>query len=116
MPGAGDASSRITAVLCREDIRPLTRRVTPEAGQNPKEATMGFLKGLFGGNKSEPGAAAIEDPANMPECGHVTVVPRWDNAEDMGKSDKVTVYHCEGCNTDFTPSELDEARVHHPLG
>lgn len=70
---------------------------------------MGFLKGLFGGGTKE--AAVTGQTAHMPECGHVTVVPRWDNAEDMGKSDRVTVYHCEGCNTDFTPAELDAIRT-----
>lgn len=72
---------------------------------------MGFLKGLFGGGSK----AADTPPTEVrhhaePECGHVTVIPRWDNAADMGKADKVTVYHCEGCGTDFTPAELEAIR------
>ncbi|MDA0815445.1 MAG: hypothetical protein O2924_02590 [Chloroflexi bacterium] len=74
---------------------------------------MGFLKGLFGGSKTEEAQEAHppgEHHQMEPECVHTTVVPRWDNAEDMGKTEKVTVYHCEGCGTDFTPAELAAIR------
>jgi len=74
---------------------------------------MGFLKGLFGGN-SDADEASAKSAHDVPECGHVTVIPRWANAEDMGKTDRITVYHCEGCNTDFTPAELDAVRAAHP--
>jgi hypothetical protein len=71
---------------------------------------MGFLKGLFGG-KSDQRNADAHRPTPEPVCGHVTVIPRWDSAEDMGKTERVTVYHCEGCGTDFTPAELDAFRA-----
>ena len=74
---------------------------------------MGFLKGLFGGNSDADEASGRSSAAELPECGHVTVVPRWANAEDMGKTDRITVYHCDGCNTDFTPAELDAVRAAH---
>lgn len=67
---------------------------------------MGFLSKIFGGGKPE--AAQTSGPP--PECGHMTLVPRWDNAADMGDKDKVTVYSCESCQQQFTPAEAQNIR------
>lgn len=68
---------------------------------------MGILSRIFGGSKAAPGA--VEAPT--PECGHVTLVPRWDSAEDMGKTDKITHYTCEGCNQTISPEEAERIRI-----
>lgn len=65
---------------------------------------MGILDRLF-----KRGAAPVaETPAETPECRHLTLTPRWDNADDMGKMDLVTRYHCEGCGSEFTPREAEQ--------
>jgi hypothetical protein len=72
---------------------------------------MGFLKSVFGGGKKKREEEIIQAAAAAAECGHATLVPRWDSAEDMGKADKITVYHCEGCSKDFTPAEAEAMRA-----
>lgn len=57
----------------------------PEAPESPQESD----------------ASTMEDTA----CPHLALVPRWDSVADMGHEDRVTGYHCEGCNTDFTAEE-----------
>jgi hypothetical protein len=59
---------------------------------------MSLLRKLFG--KEKP-AAVLEKPP----CPHTALVPRWDNAEDMGKADKTSAYVCTACDTVFTPEE-----------
>lgn len=64
--------------------------------------------GSFG--KGRPAVAAPEEQA----CRHAILVPMWDNAADMGHSDKVTRYKCDHCHQFFTAEEghaLMEARV-----
>ncbi len=39
------------------------------------------------------------------ECNHWEMAPRWDNAADMGKKDKVTSYTCTSCGESFSPEE-----------
>jgi hypothetical protein len=39
------------------------------------------------------------------ECGHWELAPRWENAEDIGKKDKITYFTCSGCKGEFTPEE-----------
>lgn len=67
---------------------------------------MGFLSRLFGGGKR----AEVAPTGPPPVCGHTTLVPRWDNAEDMGKAEKVSAYRCESCGEDFAPAEAQEIR------
>jgi hypothetical protein len=38
-------------------------------------------------------------------CPHTALVPRWGNAEDMRKRERVSAYFCTGCNQ--TLSVLD---------
>ena len=47
--------------------------------------------------------ADIETPE--PECEHVTLIPRWDDARDVGHADRASMYHCEACGAEFTPDE-----------
>jgi hypothetical protein len=32
-----------------------------------------------------------------PPCPHTAIAPRWDNAADMGKHDKISCYVCTAC-------------------
>ncbi len=69
---------------------------------------MSFLNRLFGKAKTpsptQPAMPAVE-------CMHATLVPRWDNAPDMGDASKVSVYRCESCERDFTPEDAAEVRA-----
>ena len=64
---------------------------------------MGIL-GLFGGKKKT--SVAIE----RPPCPHAALVPRWDEAKDIGIEAKATRYICDACHTEFTPAEAVEIR------
>ena len=61
---------------------------------------MGLLAKLCG--QSAPSVSASADD---PPCPHVSLVPRWDNAADMGHEDKVSTYVCEDCKHSFTAME-----------
>ena len=61
---------------------------------------MGFLDKLFGGTKDR-GTAVID----VPPCPHVTLVPRWDAAADIGINDRASRFVCEACQHEFTPEE-----------
>lgn len=39
------------------------------------------------------------------ECPHLALVPRWANAEDMGKKALVSGYFCTGCSQTFSAAE-----------
>ncbi len=55
---------------------------------------------------------APADPREMDaSCPHVTMIPRWDRAEDMGHDDRVASYHCEGCGHTFTAEEGAQLRA-----
>ncbi len=54
---------------------------------------MGLMSKVFGGDKPK------EDELPDVPCPHTALVPRWDNAEDMGKADKISHYFCTGCET-----------------
>jgi hypothetical protein len=67
---------------------------------------MGFLDRLFGGGKKS-GAVTVEEAAAAAECPHTALIPRWSNADDMGKEDKISGYRCEGCGGSFSREEGD---------
>ncbi len=46
-----------------------------------------------------------------PECEHVTLIPRWDRAEDIGRQDRVSLYRCEACGREFTLAEANRLRA-----
>jgi hypothetical protein len=39
------------------------------------------------------------------------MTPRWDAIGDMGSDEKITSYHCEGCESDFSREEGDRLRA-----
>jgi len=47
----------------------------------------------------------VRAPDLPAECGHFELAPRWDNAEDIGKADKIVYYTCTVCKGEFTPEE-----------
>ena len=68
---------------------------------------MSILSKILGGGGE---AAAAPSEAPIPECAHGALVPRWDSAEDMGKSERISSYYCEGCATSFSPAEAAAIR------
>jgi hypothetical protein len=67
---------------------------------------MAFITKLFGRSKTK--TAEVETAA--PPCPHVTLVPHWDSAEDIGKQDKATSFICDACDQSFTPQEARQLR------
>jgi hypothetical protein len=45
------------------------------------------------------------------ECGHWELAPRWENAADMGKKDKITFLVCTNCKETFSPDEAERLAV-----
>lgn len=66
---------------------------------------MAFLKKLFG-SKERP----KEEAPPAIACPHVTLVPRWDNVEDMGIEARATGFTCDACQVSFTPAEASALR------
>ena len=56
----------------------------------------------------DPEVAVPELPA---ECTHLGLAPRWDNAADMGKKDRITSFACTGCQQSFSPEEAERLTV-----
>jgi hypothetical protein len=65
---------------------------------------MGFLDKLFG-RKAPASATEAETAA---ECVHASLVPRWESAADIGKTEMVSTYTCEACKQTF-PRTVGEA-------
>jgi hypothetical protein len=63
---------------------------------------------LFGKKKDEAESADTA-PAEV-VCEHITLIPSWDNAEDMGRADRVSLYRCEACGSKFTLAEAERLR------
>ena len=53
------------------------------------------------------------DTEAVPEapCLHLTLVPRWDSAEDIGHDDRAIGFDCEMCRESFTPDEATQLRA-----
>ena len=64
---------------------------------------MGFFNKLFG--KGDTPTAEREPEETTTTCLHTTLTPSWDSVADMGNEDKVTGWHCEGCDQRFTAEE-----------
>jgi transposase-like protein len=64
---------------------------------------MSLLSKIFGRDK------AVAEPIEVPPCPHTAVVPRWADAADMGKQDRVSSYYCQACGQTFTPEEMKAA-------
>jgi hypothetical protein len=43
-------------------------------------------------------------------CPHVTLVARWDNADDIGHDDRATSFRCEACGQEFSSDEVTRLR------
>jgi hypothetical protein len=69
---------------------------------------MSILGKLFGGRQRTETTPAADVPPV--ECSHMQLVPRWANAEDMGKADKATEYICSACGEHFEPARAHEMR------
>ncbi len=49
--------------------------------------------------------------AEAPVCEHITLVPSWDSAEDIGHPDRASKYRCEACGAEFSPTEATHLRA-----
>jgi hypothetical protein len=43
-------------------------------------------------------------------CPHVTLVARWDNADDIGHEDRASSLRCEACSQEFSLEEATHLR------
>jgi transposase-like protein len=67
---------------------------------------MGILDRLLG-RKQPPREAEESEPV----CPHATIVPHWESADDIGKSDRVSSYACEVCHETFSLEEGERLEV-----
>ena len=44
------------------------------------------------------------------QCEHVTLIPKWDSAEAVGRKDAVSGYRCDSCGAEFSPDEASRLR------
>jgi hypothetical protein len=83
-----------------------------ETGQTTDEqaATRGRMEAEMAGQRqgrADAAAAAATATATadgVPPCPHTALTPRWDSVADMGNTEKVTSYTCQGCHQEFTPA------------
>ena len=72
---------------------------------------MGFLDKLFKrGEASEAAGIHADVPAERDECPHTNLVPKWDEADDIGHENKASHFDCGTCGATFTPAEAKELR------
>ena len=69
---------------------------------------MRFLRRLLGRREERPVEQKVE---SEPVCPHVALVPRWGSAGDIGKSEKVTSFICEGCQASFSREEGEQLQA-----
>ena len=69
---------------------------------------MRFLRRLFGRSEEKPGGG---EEASEPVCPHVTLVARWDSADDIGKPGKVSSFTCESCQASFSREEGEQLQA-----
>lgn len=69
---------------------------------------MRFLRRLLGRREERP---VGQKEASEPVCPHVTLVPRWDSAGDIGKSEKVSSFICVGCQASFSREEGEQLQA-----
>lgn len=53
---------------------------------------------------------APPEPMEQPECEHITLIPSWDSAEDIGHQDRVSMYRCEACGREFSLDAAERLR------
>ncbi len=68
---------------------------------------MGFLETL------RHREARTEKPVEAAEavCPHVTLIPRWESVDDLGKPGRVTLYTCESCDRSFSREEGERIKA-----
>lgn len=71
---------------------------------------MGFLDKIFGRGGEEAEGVHAEAVLEQDECPHVTLVPQWDEADDIGHEDKASRFLCGTCGSTFTPEEAHHLR------
>ena len=69
---------------------------------------MRFLRRLLGRGEERPAGG---EEAFEPVCPHVTLVARWDSADDIGKPEKVSSFICESCQTSFSREEGEQLQA-----
>ncbi len=70
---------------------------------------MGFLSRLLG-RKEAPTVSEAATPD--PICPHATLIPHWDNPDDMGKQDRANSFTCESCKETFSGEEGRRLQEH----
>lgn len=45
-----------------------------------------------------------------PACSHLALVPRWSNADDVGRGDRITSWLCSSCGETLTADATVEAK------
>jgi hypothetical protein len=63
------------------------------------------IRDVVAAQEAQPEPDPTASPYKNAECPHTVLAPHWDSVEDMGKSDKVISYYCQGCARTFTPEE-----------
>lgn len=69
---------------------------------------MRLLDKLRGQRTESPTAIA---PDEAPVCAHVTLVPHWDSAADMGDHSKVSSWTCDACGATLSPAAVRSLRA-----
>lgn len=54
--------------------------------------------------------ASVVEQVEARECPHVTLVPRWGSAADIGIEDRASAYLCDSCKRTFEPQEARALR------
>jgi hypothetical protein len=57
------------------------------------------------------GASAPVPAAPALECRHWELAPRWGNAADIGKNDRITHLVCANCGEEFTTAQAEKLRA-----
>lgn len=70
---------------------------------------MGFLGKLLGRDSSANDDAP--PPDEQVECPHVVLVPKWDDAADIGVEARATHFDCATCGSSFAPEVATELRA-----
>jgi hypothetical protein len=60
------------------------------------------------GKRHEPEGNTEPETA---ECPHVTLVARWDSANDIGHDERASSFHCEACGRAFSLEEAAQLRA-----
>jgi hypothetical protein len=78
-----------------------------ETGQTTAEqtATRGRMEAELDAQRLGRAGTTATPSDDVPPCPHTALTPRWDSVADMGNTEKVTGYTCQGCNQAFSAAE-----------